>query len=222
METLNERAGFLCNHEVLALLRQQRDARAQQIKHLTDSKKGKERDGSEFTARDEIERIQPQDLHTVTFEALSYLEEPVHPMRRQTTESVGKLLDELEELDLTKAERLQLVNLAPTSIVELHVCIEDIGERFPTDASQEHLLSLIKSHLSSTSSSDAAASASASAASAAAASAAAAAAREAADKMEVDEREAAAIADEEDFIAETFAGGRANEDVENDIDEERD
>jgi hypothetical protein len=30
--------------------------------------KGRDRDGSEFSARDQIERIQPQDLHTVTFE----------------------------------------------------------------------------------------------------------------------------------------------------------
>ncbi|GAA6032497.1 hypothetical protein JCM8097_004787 [Rhodosporidiobolus ruineniae] len=220
METLNERAGFLCNHEVLSLLRSQRDERTHHIKRLNDKKRGKDRDGSEFTARDEIERIQPQDLHTVTFEALRYLEESVHPMRRQTTDSVSKLLDQLEELDLTKAERLQLVNLMPSNTVELHVCIEEISERFPTDEEQQHLLSLIKTHLSSVE--DAATAAKKEAAAQAAAREAAQRAEEArAEAMEVDEREAAAIADDEGFVDEGGRGTRANEDVENDIDEER-
>ncbi|GAA6009309.1 hypothetical protein JCM10207_004345 [Rhodosporidiobolus poonsookiae] len=215
METLNERAGFLCNQEVLAILRQQRDERSAQIKDLTASKRGKERDGKEFSARDEIERIQPQDLHTVTFEALRYLEDAVHPMRRQTADAVSRLLDELEDLDLTKAERLQLVNLAPTSVVELHVCIEDIGERFP-EAEQERLISLVKASLS-----DEADAASASAKDAADAAAAAAAAAREPDEMEVDEREAAAMEEETGFIDEGWTGGRANEDVEHDIDEEK-
>ncbi|BGP16992.1 hypothetical protein JCM10213_007438 [Rhodosporidiobolus nylandii] len=216
METLNERAGFLCNHEVLTLLRQQRDQRAEQIKQLNASKKGKERNGSEFSARDEIERIQPQDLHTVTFEALRYLEDSVQPMRRQTTESVSKLLDELEELDLTKAERLQLVNLAPASIVELHVCIEEITDRF-SDEQQEQLLATIRSHLSSEEADETAERRDAEAEAAAAE----AAARDA-EAMEVDEREAAAITEDDGFIDEVFAGGRKGDDVENDIDEERD
>ncbi|GAA5867048.1 hypothetical protein JCM8547_008423 [Rhodosporidiobolus lusitaniae] len=216
METLNERAGFLCNHEVLAILRQQRDDRSAQIKALNEAKRGKDRDGSEFSARDEIERIQPQDLHTVTFEALRYLEESVHPLRRQTSESVSKLLDELEELELTKAERLQLVNLAPTSIVELHVCIEEFEERFPPGEAQDDLLRIIKAHLSSEESAS-----TAQARNEADAAAAKLAAQREQDKMEVDEREAEAIQDETGFVDEVYTGGRANEDVENDIDEER-
>ncbi|GAA5975310.1 hypothetical protein JCM11641_005933 [Rhodosporidiobolus odoratus] len=217
METLNQRAGFLSNYEVLTLLRQQRDDRSQQIKELNEAKRGKDRDGSEFTARDEIERLQPQDLHTVTFEALRYLEEAVHPMRRQSAEAVTKLLDELEELDLTKAERLQLVNLAPTSIVELHVCVEDISDRF-NDSEQEHLLHLIKSHLTPEEKEEPATAEHKDATDAFAAAAAAAGEP---DTMDVDEREAAALAEDDGFIDEVWAGGRANEDVENDIDEER-
>jgi hypothetical protein len=156
----------------------------------------------------------------------------VHPLRRQTNESVSKLLDELEELDLTKSERLQLVNLAPTSIVELHVvrplsslsslffltlplpqCIEDIGERFD-DPAQESLVALITSHLSSVEDTSTAASKDA---------ADAAAAREAAqrdkDKMEIDEREAEAVQDDSNFVNEGWDGQRANENAENDIDE---
>lgn len=42
-------------------------------------------------------------------------------MRRQTSAAVARLLDGLDDYDLTKSERLQIVNLAPTTLVELHV-----------------------------------------------------------------------------------------------------
>jgi len=97
----------------------------------------------------------------------------VHPILRQSEESIGELLDQLDKLDLTKSERLQLINTAPTTSVELHVvrptpslspspsscrvtnsplrtetqCIEDLSERFPSDEQQEHILSIIRSHL---------------------------------------------------------------------------
>ncbi|GAA6064609.1 hypothetical protein JCM10212_007098 [Sporobolomyces blumeae] len=149
METLNERAGFLCNHEVLALLRSQRQVRDEQIKRLAERQRANKRKGlGDSLEVSEGERIRPQDLHTVTFEAIRYLEDAVHPTRRQTAESVSTLLDALDRYDLTKAERLQLVNSAPTSLVELHVCIEDLEERFPGDEAQESLLSEIRSHLS--------------------------------------------------------------------------
>ncbi|GAA6005570.1 DNA-directed RNA polymerase III subunit RPC17 [Rhodotorula paludigena] len=216
METLNERAGFLCNHEVLAVLRQQRDHRAQRIKDLNRARKNGPRQ-DDFSARDEIDRIQPQDLHTVTFEALQYLEHAVHPTRRQTTESVTRLLDDLDELDLTKAERLQIVNLAPATAVELHICIEDITDRFD-ESEQERILALVKSHLSA----DDAALAVPSAAAKLAEEerlAAEAAQLDGSAHMAVDEREEAELQDDEGLVDDVFAGGRANEDVERDIDE---
>lgn len=54
-------------------------------------------------------------------QAVQYLEAAVHPMRRQTSAAVAQLLDGLDDYDLTKSERLQIVNLAPTTLVELHV-----------------------------------------------------------------------------------------------------
>ncbi|BGP40909.1 hypothetical protein JCM10450v2_004914 [Rhodotorula kratochvilovae] len=212
METLNERAGFLCNYEVLAVLRQQRDQRQKRIKALQQARKAAPR-AEEFGTRDEIERIQPQDLHTVTFEALRYLEDPVHPTIRQTSDAVASLLDELEELDLTKAERLQIVNLAPTTAVELHICVEDMGERFD-EPEQEHLLQLVRSHLGDEASATAAAKQAE-----ADRVAAAAAAMEADGPDEIDEREAEALQDDQALIDEGYAGGRANENVERDIDE---
>lgn len=61
-QTLNPRAGFLCNYEVLDILRSHRDQRARQLAELHAlGRKGGVR-------QDEEDRVQPQDLHTVTFE----------------------------------------------------------------------------------------------------------------------------------------------------------
>jgi hypothetical protein len=58
LQTISPRAGFLCNHEVLSILKGHRDARAKLLAAVPRGP-GKE---------EEEERIQPQDLHTVTFE----------------------------------------------------------------------------------------------------------------------------------------------------------
>ncbi|GAA6025846.1 hypothetical protein JCM11491_003241, partial [Sporobolomyces phaffii] len=160
--TLNERAGFLSNFEVLELLRHQRASTDDKLKLLNERKqRNRERgiaDSLDFTEKD---RIKPENLQTVTFEAIKYLEEPVHPTVRQTQDSVVRLLDRLESdprySQLTKSERLQLVNACPTSLVELHVCIEDLAERYPEESQQLELIQVIRSHLDdSASSSDAA------------------------------------------------------------------
>ena len=54
-------------------------------------------------------------------QGVKYLEQDVLPMRRQTESAVTKFLDRLVDAELTKAERLQIVNLAPQSLVELVV-----------------------------------------------------------------------------------------------------
>ncbi|GAA5868692.1 hypothetical protein JCM3774_003627 [Rhodotorula dairenensis] len=218
--TLNDRAGFLCNYEVLEVLRQQQQERFRQIRVLTGGKGGEvngKRIGryQDIAQREEAERIQPQDLHTISWEAVEYLEADVHPMRRQTSAAVAKLLDGLDDYDLTKSERLQIVNLAPTTLVELHVCIEDLAERYPADEQQEALLDLVRSHLGN-------------------------AAPETSTLKEVaahlplhgadthdgagepdddDDADGGEIDEEMALIDEAYGGTRANEQVENDIDE---
>ena len=69
LQTLNERAGFLSNFEVLQLLRTQRTTTEQQIKVLHKRQKEKKEKGlNDSLEVSEAERIRPQDLHTVTFE----------------------------------------------------------------------------------------------------------------------------------------------------------
>lgn len=72
-------------------------------------------------SRGEVDRAHPSPFARFASQCIKYLEEPVHPLRRQTNASVNKLLDELEKVDLTKAERLQILNLAPTTLVALVV-----------------------------------------------------------------------------------------------------
>jgi hypothetical protein len=52
-------------------------------------------------------------------QAIKYLSEHYHPP--QTPEGITKLVKELEPFELAKAEKLQIVNLAPTEPVELYV-----------------------------------------------------------------------------------------------------
>lgn len=60
--------------------------------------KGKDRDGSEFSARDQIERIQPQDLHTVTFEVRL-------PPSPEETRSVNPFFTRFARLSVTSKSR---------------------------------------------------------------------------------------------------------------------
>ena len=67
------RAGFLCNHEVLTIIKAQRDARAVEVKALLDAKAKRvaklgRRPFQKELEDDEIARLQPQDLATVSFE----------------------------------------------------------------------------------------------------------------------------------------------------------
>ncbi|KDE06108.1 hypothetical protein MVLG_03525 [Microbotryum lychnidis-dioicae p1A1 Lamole] len=153
MQTIDPRAGLLCNHEVLTILRQQRDDRANQIKKLTQQKAKrvaalKRKAYPNEEEDEERDRLQPQDLHTVTFETIKFLQDPTHPHLRQTTSSVQQLLDKLEQLDLTKAERLQIVNLAPTKLIHFVLSVDEFEERFPGQEERDHLLAIVRDHLS--------------------------------------------------------------------------
>ncbi|GAA6017119.1 hypothetical protein JCM8202_005912 [Rhodotorula sphaerocarpa] len=201
---------------------QQQADRVRQLKELTgndhaanQAAKGKKAPRyQDIAQREEAERIQPQDLHTVSWEAVQYLEADVHPTRRQSHDAVAKLLDGLDDYDLTKSERLQLVNLAPTSLVELHVCIEDLLDRY-NDEQQEALLELVRSHLGT-----AAPETDSTLKEAAADLGLPGAADDVAGDDERDGPDEVDGLDEEmAFIDEAYGGTRANEQVENDIDE---
>ena len=53
--------------------------------------------------------------------AIQYLSADYQPTISQTPAGITKLVKELAPIELTKAEKLQVVNLAPTEPVELYV-----------------------------------------------------------------------------------------------------
>jgi hypothetical protein len=53
--------------------------------------------------------------------AIQYLTAEHQPTASQTPEGITQLVKDLAPYDLTKAEKLQIVNLAPTEPVELYV-----------------------------------------------------------------------------------------------------
>jgi hypothetical protein len=65
------------------------------------------------------------DSRTLFFEnrlqTIQYLSAEYQPTPSQSPSRITKLVKDLAPFDLTKAEKLQIVNLAPIEIVELYV-----------------------------------------------------------------------------------------------------
>jgi len=113
---------LLSDYEVLALLREQEEQR----------KKGG------------TQAVQPPNLMTIEFEVKKYLGES--PAGYQATEEVGAALTALKPFKLTKAEKLQILNLRAATTVELHLLIEECEERF-TEEEVLRLRSIVSSLL---------------------------------------------------------------------------
>jgi hypothetical protein len=58
---------------------------------------------------------------TIFIEAIQYLSSDYQPTATQTPEAITQLVKSLEPYGLTKAEKLQIVNLAPQHHIELYV-----------------------------------------------------------------------------------------------------
>jgi len=120
MEVLKECEALLSNYEVLALLTEQ-DKETGKGHNPKSKEKDKDKDKDK-------EKYIPQNLRTIEFELKKYLNNT--PVAHHSKEQVEQLLDQLKNYKLTKAEKLCIVNLRPSSQVELHVIIEDCQERF--------------------------------------------------------------------------------------------
>ncbi|KAG9018072.1 hypothetical protein FRB90_012368 [Tulasnella sp. 427] len=73
-----------------------------------------------------------QNLVQVRDQVLTYLSKEPSPTLRQDEEPMRALLKELRQWDLTKGEKLQIVNLAPDTAVMLYSIVEEMEDRFPT------------------------------------------------------------------------------------------
>jgi len=112
MEVIKKNAAMLSNYEVLKVLSE----------YSAEQKKTK-------TARND------QNLSTITYETLKYLKET--PASVQTPETIENTVRALAPYGLTKAEKLQIVNLRPTTAVELSLIVEESEERITEDQVEE-------------------------------------------------------------------------------------
>nr|XP_011450408.2 DNA-directed RNA polymerase III subunit RPC9 [Crassostrea gigas] len=104
MEVVNENSAMLSNFEVYGL--------------LTDIQAGR--------GQNKPNKHQ-QQLATITYETIKYLE--TKPCKHQSEESITEFMKELQSFNLTKAEKVQILNLCPTTAVEIQLIIEESEER---------------------------------------------------------------------------------------------
>ncbi|KAJ1979686.1 hypothetical protein H4R35_001419 [Dimargaris xerosporica] len=121
---------LLSDYEVLTLLQEQ---------------------GTTLKAREANGTSDMPNLMTIQFEAstclpwhggpahhtLKYLRD--HPCASVTSDMIKQTIEALEPFQLTKAEKLQLINLCPQSLVDIYVLIEECEERFAEDQLEEML-----------------------------------------------------------------------------------
>ncbi|KAG6814209.1 hypothetical protein H0H92_000886 [Tricholoma furcatifolium] len=131
MEVLNPRVALLSNYEVLTLLHELESDHLARAKTALRVKKEEEAAGIQpRPAGMEANFGEPsENLRTVEIEAIQYLSADFLPTSRHSPERITKLVKDLAPYELTKAEKLQIVNLAPTLPVELYVIVEELEDR---------------------------------------------------------------------------------------------
>ncbi|KDR82563.1 hypothetical protein GALMADRAFT_151648 [Galerina marginata CBS 339.88] len=132
MEVINPCAALLSNQEVLTLLRELEADNLLRTKAAHRVKKEEEASGIAHGAlsmggNPHLEAS--ENLRTIEVEAIGYLSADYLPTSSQTEEGIAKLVQDLGSYELTKAEKLQIVNLAPKLPVELYVIIEELEDR---------------------------------------------------------------------------------------------
>lgn len=158
MRIVSPRSALLSDFEVLQLLCESEE--------LQRTRAGiwRSKAGVEAGEEDDAYSV-PPNVRTVQFEAISSLSQSARPCAHQTKEQVREFLSDLAskgyappdervlagEPGLTKAERLQLVNHAPMSVVELHTVrrslqlVEELGQRL-SDEQIDQVLACVAAH----------------------------------------------------------------------------
>ncbi|KAI9066039.1 hypothetical protein FKP32DRAFT_1623195 [Trametes sanguinea] len=144
MEVLNQRSALLSNYEVLSLLKELESDHLAKTKTALRIKKEEEAAGLPPKHQAPPDDV-CENLRTVEVEAIQYLSADYQPTGSQSEEGIAQLTRTLGQWDLTKAEKLQIVNLAPTEPVELYVIVEELEDRFGDK--MEDILNAVKSSL---------------------------------------------------------------------------
>ncbi|KAJ2077259.1 hypothetical protein H4R24_005233 [Coemansia sp. RSA 988] len=120
MEVVDRQAALISNYEALLVLREE-DEQHKEYRPQTQAKYS-------------------ENVTTLVFEALEYLSNT--PCSSQSVEQITALKQQLDNLELTKAEVMQIINHRPKSLVELHLIIEECDERFSVEE-LEHIVETI-------------------------------------------------------------------------------
>ncbi|KAL1733484.1 RNA polymerase Rpb4-domain-containing protein [Schizophyllum commune] len=136
MEVVKARSALLSNYEVLSLLQELESDFIARSKTAVRIKKEEEAAGGLGSTRPKVAGGKDptvveisENLRTIEVETIRYLSADYQPTSAQTPEGISKLIKSLEPYGLTKAEKLQIVNLAPTNIIELYVIVEELEDR---------------------------------------------------------------------------------------------
>lgn len=91
---------------------------------------------------------QQTNLATILYETTSYLESS--PISQTNLSNIAEFLNLLKSqqpaFELSRAEKIQIVNLLPQNATELHLIIDNIEERF-TEEQRNYLLELVQTTL---------------------------------------------------------------------------
>ncbi|KAJ3824278.1 RNA polymerase Rpb4-domain-containing protein [Lentinula raphanica] len=148
MEVLNPRSALLSNFEVLELLRDLENDHLARAKTAIRIKKEEEASGATAQPKHSATIEITENVRTIQVEAIQYLTADYQPTSSQSPSGITQLVKDLAGYELTKAEKLQIVNLAPTQPVELYVIVEELEDRLGD--SMETVLSTVSASLSAT------------------------------------------------------------------------
>lgn len=121
MEVKNECSAMLSNYEVLTLLSDLQTGKGQKKPNTSQT-----------------------HLATVSYETVKYLENT--PCAKQSPEIISKFMTAIQPYNLTRSEKLQLLNQRPSTAVEIQLIVEESEERLTEDQIYE-LLDVVKEHL---------------------------------------------------------------------------
>merc|ERR1711892_47814 len=139
MEVKNACESFLADYEVYTFIQTEQKRRTavnEQLGALIADKKKSTGERSKIKER----QRKNVALDTIIYEVNHCMQEL--PCRSQTPDAIKDFLDQCRAYGLTKSEKLQLLNLRPKSLVEIHLLVEECEDRL-TDEQSHSLLALI-------------------------------------------------------------------------------
>ncbi|KAG8898239.1 hypothetical protein FRB99_007578 [Tulasnella sp. 403] len=141
---VSARAVLLSNFEVFKLLQEQRAK--QKAEFLEEV--GLDNDNAQGSSNSLSRKGPgpPENLVKIQDETLAYLAMAPHPISRQNEIALKQLMRDLRPIELTKAEKLMVANLAPTTNVELYTIVEELEDRFPDRI--EEIVDMVSNSLS--------------------------------------------------------------------------